>query len=487
MELLLYLIKVNLAILLLYGLYRLLFRGDTFFRWKRAILLAMLLTALLYPLASLPGRAMLPETFAGGGLLPVYYLSEIVVFPGAAPQPAPLWGGEATLRAATAVYLAGAIFFLARIILQAVSLLALAHRATPAELYGTKIYARKGIPAPFSFFTRIFLDPEKYSENELKEFILHESVHARQKHSFDLIFAEVAGALCWFNPLVRLLKKEIRINLEYIADRAVLKSGCEAERYQLHLLRLSNAKAIATITNNLNVSPLKKRIIMMNRKKTSPASIWKYTLLAPAFALLAFFNESLKAEIRRPAPAADATIEAPPAGENVQGRKPAAKKTVKHDTPQKPSAEDGVLFPKFRLPTEAEWEYAAMVSAGAVTHAAKAAPKTKTDSAGKTVYLIADELPKFPGGDKALMKHLAENVSYPEAAVRDSIQGRVVVRFTVSDNGKIEDIEIVRSLQPDCDAAALKAIKTMPDWIPGKEKGKPVHVSFTLPIIFRLQ
>lgn len=457
MELLLYLIKANLAILLLYGLYRLLFRGDTFFRRKRIILLAIPPTALLYPLLPIPGGAMLPEALASGGALPVYYLNEIVVFAGNALQPAPAWGGDTMLRAATAVYFAGVIFFLARIILQAASIVSLAHKANPTELYGTKIYARKGIPAPFSFFSRIFLDPEKYSEGELKEFLLHEKAHARQKHSFDLIFAEVAGALCWFNPLVRLLKKEVRINLEYIADRAVLKSGCEAEHYQLNLLRLSNTTPIATITNNLNVSPLKKRIIMMNRKKTSPASMWKYALLAPAFALLTFFNESLKAEIRRPAPAADATTEAPPANENLQDSKPAAK-TKKQDTPQKPAA--------------------------AQTSAAKAAPKTKTDSAGRTVYQFVDEMPKFPGGDVALRKHLSENVKFPEAAVRDSIQGRVVVRFTVSDKGKVEDAEILTSLHPDCDAEALKAVRSMPDWIPGKEKGKPVHVAFTVPIVF---
>jgi TonB family protein len=464
MELLLYLIKANMAIALLYGLYRLLFRGDTFFRCKRLTLLLIPAVALLYPLMPLPGGADSPGAIESGSALPVYYLSEIAVTPGSALRPEPLWGNETMLRAAAMAYLAGAAALLARIALQTLSILMFVRKAKPGVLYGAKIYARKGTPAPFSFFTRIVLDAEKYSESELRQILLHEEAHVRQRHSFDLMAAEVAAACCWLNPCAWLLKREIRINLEYIADRAVLQAGCEAERYQLSLLRLSYRKAIAPITNNFNVSQLKKRIKMMNRKKTSPASIWKYTLLAPAFAALSLFNESLRAEIPQPNPVAEAVGLPAPADENARSGE-ANPKTKEQNAPQKATL-------TFTPPIYRDSVPFALVKDGATE---------------KAVYKFVSEMPKFPGGDKALLQYLAESVKYPIAAHSEGVQGRVIVRFTVSDSGKVENAEIISPLHPHCDAEVRRIVEAMPAWTPGKEKGKPVNVYYTLPVVFRLE
>ncbi|MDR3367103.1 MAG: TonB family protein [Prevotellaceae bacterium] len=518
MELLLYLIKVNLAIALLYGLYRLLFQGDTFFRCKRFILLSIPIIALLYPLPTISDRVLSPEMIASGSALPVYYLNEITIFPDSTPLSAPFWDREEMLHVAIVAYFIGALFFLLRLILQAVSTLSLVQKTNPVVLHGRKIHALKGAPAPFTFFTRIILDPEKYSESELSEILLHEEAHMRQKHFFDLMLAEVATALCWLNPFVRLLKKEIRINLEYLADQAVLQSGCEAKRYQLHLLRISYAKATRKLANNFNVSPLKKRIIMMNRKKTSPVSVWKYALLAPAFAFLAFFNESLKAEIHLPAPAADAIGKAAPADENRQGSAPAEK--AKQDTSPKPT----VVITSIHVDRALTKEEKGATSTPSITITARkevkkdattketSTPPTMHDDESsfyilgegatkdepsfyilkegatkKVVYRTVNEEPKFPNGNNALLQYFRENIKYPRTAFSDGIQGRVVAHFIVTDSGKIENAEIIRSLHPDCDAEVIRIIEAMPAWIPGKEKGKPVNVYFTLPITFRLE
>lgn len=99
---------------------------------------------------------------------------------------------------------------------------------------------------------------------------------------------------------------------------------------------------------------------------------------------------------------------------------------------------------------------------------------------------MAEQMPVFPGGDKELMIYLANNLKYPESAIRDSIQGRVVCQFIVTKAGEITDVVIKRGLSPDIDAEALRVVKAMPKWVPGKDKGEPVDVYFTLPIRFQL-
>jgi TonB family protein len=103
------------------------------------------------------------------------------------------------------------------------------------------------------------------------------------------------------------------------------------------------------------------------------------------------------------------------------------------------------------------------------------------------IYDHVEQMPSFPGGDKALYKWFETNLKYPDASIKDSIQGRVVVRFVVRKDGSISDVEILRSLDPSCDKEAVRVIKNMPKWIPGKQNGKNVDVYFTLPILFKLQ
>lgn len=105
----------------------------------------------------------------------------------------------------------------------------------------------------------------------------------------------------------------------------------------------------------------------------------------------------------------------------------------------------------------------------------------------ETVYQIVEENPSFPGGDAACMKWLAENIKYPSICVEQGIQGRVIATFVVNKDGSIVDIEIVRSPDPYLSKEAERVLKLMPRWKPGKQRGKPVRVKFSLPVMFRLQ
>ena len=120
----------------------------------------------------------------------------------------------------------------------------------------------------FSFFHWIFIHPESHTESEISEIITHEETHARQYHSADVLVSEIMCTFCWFNPFVWLMKREVRGNLEYMADHRVLETGHDSKSYQYHLLGLAHHKAAANLSNSFNVLPLKNRIKMMNKRRT---------------------------------------------------------------------------------------------------------------------------------------------------------------------------------------------------------------------------
>jgi len=106
----------------------------------------------------------------------------------------------------------------------------------------------------------------------------------------------------------------------------------------------------------------------------------------------------------------------------------------------------------------------------------------------EVVFMVVESMPEFPGGQQALFKYLSENIKYPVIAQENGIQGKVVCQFTVNKDGSIVDIEVVRSGgDPSLDKEAVRVIKTMPKWKPGKQRGKPVRVKFTVPVSFKLQ
>ncbi len=106
----------------------------------------------------------------------------------------------------------------------------------------------------------------------------------------------------------------------------------------------------------------------------------------------------------------------------------------------------------------------------------------------EVVFVVVEKMPEFPGGQQALFKYLSENVKYPVIAQENGIQGRVICQFVVNKDGKIVDVEVVRSGgDPSLDKEAVRVIKSMPNWKPGQQRGKPVRVKYTVPVNFRLQ
>lgn len=116
-----------------------------------------------------------------------------------------------------------------------------------------------------------------------------------------------------------------------------------------------------------------------------------------------------------------------------------------------------------------------------------AAVEEEEEEAAQQIFTVVEEMPEFPGGMNELLKYLAKSIKYPVIAQENGIQGRVICAFVVNRDGSIVDAEVLRGVDPSLDKEALRVIMSMPKWKPGKQRGKPVRVKYTVPVTFRLQ
>ncbi len=117
--------------------------------------------------------------------------------------------------------------------------------------------------------------------------------------------------------------------------------------------------------------------------------------------------------------------------------------------------------------------------------AAKIKPTADPDSS--KIFGAAEEMPSFPGGEKALMQYIKDNTYYPEEMCEGAAQGRVMVGFVINEDGSISDVKVLRSLTPELNEVAVKIVKGMPKWNPGKQNGKAVKTKYTVPVSFRTE
>ena len=115
------------------------------------------------------------------------------------------------------------------------------------------------------------------------------------------------------------------------------------------------------------------------------------------------------------------------------------------------------------------------------------AQKTVVSQSKQNVYDVVEQMPEFPGGMPAMIEFLQTNLNYPKDAKKQNVGGRILVMFVVEADGSISNVRVAKKIFPSLDAEALRVVKAMPKWNPGKEKGKPVRVNFTLPIVFSLK
>ena len=424
----LYLLQVNVGLILFYALYKLVCTRDTFFRSRRFILIVSLVLPFILPFIDVRewlesrDRMIMLTHFDYSAVLPEIVVGSEAVETGNRVFVLSEWIGY--------LYLAGVVVLLVRLAVQAFSLYRLIVRMPEKEINGVRIKCLNDPSGPFSFFGWIFMNPAAVKEDEINEILTHEMAHVKQHHSVDVLLAEMVSICCWMNPFAWLLKREVRLNLEFLADRKVMEAGFATKSYQYHLLGLAYNHKYG-LSNNFNFSHLKQRIIMLNKKKSNGAGHIKYALFVlPAFALLVAGNISCS-----------------------------------QDASQTEDAKEEVVAP--------------------VSPEAKEAPADST--AKEEVFMVAEQMPEFPGGMKELLKFLQDNLKYPENAMKNNVQGRVIVQFVVEKDGTLTEFKVARSVDPDLDAEALRVLQTMPKWKPGMQRGKIVRVKFTVPVSFKLQ
>ena len=156
--------------------------------------------------------------------------------------------------------------------------------------------------------------------------------------------------------------------------------------------------------------------------------------------------------------------------------------------PQAPSAEEVLQIVENDTNIE-ETEVATSEDQGEAVQIVSTGPAVVVEEVveEETIFHVVEEMPSFPGGDAECMRFLNKNIKYPPIAQENGIQGRVILQFVVNKDGSIVDVTVARSVDPYLDKEAVRVVKMMPKWKPGKQRGKPVRVKYTLPVMFRLQ
>ena len=511
-----YVLQVNVGLLVFYLLYRGLLARDTFLGMRRLYWWAAWVLAFLYPLVELGvwGRTETPLQV----VMADYAEAMTVVVSAVAPEEAATWSWQDGLAL---LWAAGASALLLRMLVQLAVVCRLARRGRKVEWHGVRVLAVEGDNVPFSFFRWIFVQPGNHSEGELEEILAHEQAHVCQWHSLDVVVSELLCCLFWFNPAVWLAKRCVRQNLEFLADRAVVHSGFDRKNYQYHLLRLSYGVNIGQIVNNFNVSPLKKRIMMMNKKKSRHAGALKYALLLPVAGLLVLSaNAEAVAETAenvvahwtadegpvrmtgvvvdengKPLPGVTVVIKGSMLGvaTDAEGRfeivSPEDKTlvfTYVGRKTQEVAFDGGTTDIKVVMPVE-DVELNPLVAADVESILNQAADSTKDEVVSvwqDEFFKVVEDMPQFTDGN--IFDYLAQHVRYPEEAEKNGIGGMVYVQFVIDTTGKVVEPKVIKSVSPELDAEALRVVSEMPAWKPGMQRGKPVRVSFTLPVIFKL-
>ena len=430
---LVYILKSAACLAVFYLFYKLLMSRDTFHRFNRFALLGLLVLSSLLPLveASVNSPAAVQETMLTLEqlLLMADIQPEGESMAAATPSATVLW-----LRAALLVYLTGIVFFIVRNLCSLARLDRLIRQGKREALdsylpdrkeKNVRLVVHDHDIAPFSWMHWIVIARKDLEENG-REILIHELAHIRNRHSWDLLLADLCIFVQWFNPAAWLLKQELQNIHEYEADETVLREGVNARNYQMLLIKKAVGTRLYSMANSFYHSSLKKRITMMLKEKSNPWARAKYLYILPlaALAVTAFARPEVSA-----------------VADEISAVKVIA--PAVHDSIQ-PNVQPAVAAPSSAL----------------------------------------DQMPEFPGGMEALNTYLRNNIRYPQEAQKAGIQGRVVIEFVISKDGSITDAEVVESVDPQLDAEGLRLIKNMPRWKPGMRKGQAIRVKQTLPIRF---
>ena len=410
-----YIIKSAMALALLYTCIIPLLEKETFHRLNRILILGCLIMSFAIPLVHFTGGTNPTVDMVRQAV----QLPEVLINGNAKEQSVWSWADIMTC-----IYIIGVVAIFTMTVVQTASLiLRLRQCEHITDNRGNTIVLTDCATSPFCLFHYIVMSRDDYANN--RSYILtHEQEHIRLGHSIDLVVLQAATIIQWFNPFVWLIGKNLKAIHEFEVDEAVLNKGIDATQYQKFLVIKAVGNRLQPFANNLNKESLKRRIIMMNQKKSNRWMMLKALFVIPVatLAVSVFANTS---------------------------------------------------------------DMSNMANAVSTTANTLSTTNVQTKQSDKKIFRVVEEMPKFKGGDAKLMEFLMMNMKYPESAIKAKQQGRAIVGFVVGKDGTVSDVYIEKSTGYDVlDNEAMRVVKSMPAWEPGKQKGKPVNVKYFVPITF---
>ena len=456
-----YILKSSVCLVVFYLFYRLLLARETFHRFNRVALLSILLLSCLLPLVEVTVEEQTEVHQTMMTLEQWLMLADMMN----TADTTDLQAEEVTvtwIQVALLVYLAGILLFALR---NGYSLLKLGGLLKSGRKENLSKYIDGGEKvtlivhdrdiAPFSWMKCIVISEKDLDENG-REILIHELAHIQNRHSWDLLVADICIFFQWFNPASWLLKQELQNIHEYEADETVIEKGVDAKQYQLLLIKKAVGTRLYSMANSFNHSKLKKRITMMLKEKSNPWAKLKYLYILPvaAIAVTAFARPEISETAEEISAVKVNDLTAIVEAKAIKSTEESVQiSTVSQDTVK-------VNY----VPTEVSRKLQ-----------------------GTAVFEVVEEMPEFPGGVDAMMEYLQKELRYPESAKEKGIQGRVTVQFIIDKEGNVTNSKVTRSVDKDMDAEAIRLVKAMPKWKPGMQKGKAVAVKYTVPVVFRLE
>ena len=436
-----YILKSSVCLVLFYLFFRLLLSKETFHRFNRMALLGVLFFSLLIPCIEVTTRHQVEVQQAMLSIEQLLLMAELEATPveaGAVQETVASW-----IQIVLLVYLAGILFLACRSIYSLISLFRLIHSGKQEKLEkGVTLVVHHHEIAPFSWMKYIVISQKDLEENG-REILIHEMAHIHHRHSIDLLLADICIFFQWFNPGAWLLKQELQNIHEYEADETVINEGVNAKEYQLLLIKKAVGTRLYSMANSFNHSKLKKRITMMLKEKSNPWARLKYLYVLPlaAIAVTAFARPEISEKMEE-----ISAVKVNDLAEIVQEK-------VLQDT-VKVSKDDAVVVSGVKSKAEEEI----------------------------VVFEVVEQMPEYPGGMNALQKYLMDKIT--SSPMKGKAGGRVMVGFTVAETGKIKDVHVLQSDEEALNREAERIVSEMPDWIPGKQRGRPVPVKYTIPVRF---
>ena len=286
-----FLLKVNIALLLFCAGYFLVLRHLTFYTLNRIYLVSAILFASIYPRINLDDFAQRHQQLTRPVQIVILNLrapAEALVKPLAQPT---YWYWLEV------VFWVGAVVLAIRLLMQLFSLYKLHRSSIPMMIRDHRVRIMHGDAGPFSFWQSIYVNPANHDAADLKAILQHEQVHVNEWHTLDVLLAEISTIFYWFNPGIWLMKRAVRENIEFITDQKLLNTGIDSKEYQYSLVNVSFSASPQNIVNNFNFSTIKKRIIMMNAKKSSKFNLTRYAFLVPTLVICLLTFSFSKAEL----------------------------------------------------------------------------------------------------------------------------------------------------------------------------------------------